>query len=709
MIGKPTLLANGNFAVDCQLVVENNGAFDLADVRVAQDLETQLGPGVLQNVSGLTLSAPPTNVNSSIALNELGWDGTSATDLIDQSVSTNRLASGDSFVIGFTLEFDASLETGVLNSSATATGTAVDSRGTRLTDAASNVINASDASDSKTNPNVANSSDPSDIGRLDQPPIYIPFIGVAKTASDAVANGDNWDVTFTIAWKNTGTVALDNVQVFDDIAAGFGGQFAGATINRVTPGAGNAGPSPVANTSWNVDTAQSLVTSTGPLEVGDTCEVVFTVTIDPNAVGTAARGLESRAFVSGEALKENGVAITNPDGSPVVIRNDSDNSSDPAPIVIADISVAKTMAGSPTQLANGSFEVIYELVMANTGTVDLAKLTLVEDLAKHFGSALVSAGKIALTSAPAVSRSSVVLDSGWSGNDATEMIDQTASTLLAVGDSFTVAFAVEVDPLAASAIGDLENLVAVGVEVVEAEAVAAEPVDAPEEYVIDASHIEAADLSESEIDPNSDKPTVQDDQSTSDDPKQPTRADLTITKAIVEQPVVTDRGNYVVTYQLVIENTGNVDLANLSLLEDISARFGPPLVKAGNLTITSGPSDVGSSVSVDSAGWNGKISTELLDSSAANVLVTNDAFTIQFEVEINPRRVISPLENQEHPTGLAANHAPMGNLIDGFIGAPGPIFSGVPIDQNSTPFGLDGGTAVPSRYSVGDGSIIAAV
>ena len=704
MIGKPTLLANGNFAVDCQLVVENNGAFDLADVRVAQDLETQLGAGVLQNVSGLTLSAPPTNVNSSIALNELGWDGTSATDLIDQSVSTNRLASGDSFVIGFTLEFDASLETGVLNSSATATGTAVDSRGTRLTDAASNVINASDASDSKTNPNVANSSDPSDIGRLDQPPIYIPFIGVAKTASDAVANGDNWDVTFTIAWKNTGTVALDNVQVFDDIAAGFGGQFAGATINRVTPGAGNAGPSPVANTSWNVDTAQSLVTSTGPLEVGDTCEVVFTVTIDPNAVGTAARGLESRAFVSGEALKENGVAITNPDGSPVVIRNDSDNSSDPAPIVIADISVAKTMAGSPTQLANGSFEVIYELVMANTGTVDLAKLTLVEDLAKHFGSALVSAGKIALTSAPAVSRSSVVLDSSWSGNDATEMIDQTASTLLAVGDSFTVAFAVEVDPLAASAIGDLENLVAVGVEVVEAEAVGARAAG-----VSDASHIEATDLSDSEIDPNSDEPTVQVDQATSDDPKQPTRADLTITKAIVEQPVVTDRGNYVVTYQLVIENTGNVDLANLSLLEDISARFGPPLVKAGNLTITSGPSDVGSSVSVDSAGWNGKISIELLDSSAANVLVTNDAFTIQFEVEINPRRVISPLENQEHPTGLAANHAPMGNLIDGFIGAPGPIFSGVPIDQNSTPFGLDGGSAVPSRYSVGDGSIIAAV
>lgn len=701
MIGKPTLLANGNFAVDCQLVVENNGAFDLADVRVAQDFETQLGPGILQNVSGLTLSAPPTNVNSSIALNELGWDGTSATDLIDQSVSTNRLASGDSFVIGFTLEFDASLETGVLNSSATATGTAVDSRGTRLTDAASNVINASDASDSKTNPKDANSSD---IGRLDQPPIYIPFIGVAKTASDAVANGDNWDVTFTIAWKNTGTVALENVQVFDDMAAGFGGQFAGATINRVTPGAGNAGPSPVANTSWNVDTAQSLVTSTGPLEVGDTCEVVFTVTIDPNAVGTAARGLESRAFVSGEALKENGVAITNPDGSPVVIRNDSDNSSDPAPIVIADISVAKTMAGSPTQLANGSFEVIYELVMANTGTVDLAKLTLVEDLAKHFGSALVSAGKIALTSAPAVSRSSVVLDSSWSGNGATEMIDQTASTLLAVGDSFTIAFAVEVDPIAASAIGDLENLVAVGVEVVEAEAVGARAAG-----VSDASHIEATDLSDSEIDPNSDEPTVQVDQATSDDPKQPTRADLTITKAIVEQPVVTDRGNYVVTYQLVIENTGNVDLANLSLLEDISARFGPPLVKAGNLTITSGPSDVGSSVSVDSAGWNGKISTELLDSSAANVLVTNDAFTIQFEVEINPRRVISPLENQEHPTGLAANHAPMGNLIDGFIGAPGPIFSGVPIDQNSTPFGLDGGSAVPSRYSVGDGSIIAAV
>ena len=82
-------------------------------------------------------------------------------------------------------------------------------------------------------------------------------------------------------------------------------------------------------------------------------------------------------------------------------------------------------------------------------------------------------------------------------------------------------------------------------------------------------------------------------------------ADLGIAKAIVGEPVLTDFGNFVVTYQVVVENTGTVNLGQLSLLEDLAGQFGSAFVNAGNLTVTSGTSDPGSSITVDSALFNG--------------------------------------------------------------------------------------------------------
>jgi len=129
VIGIPTLLANGNFEVDYQVVAENNRDVDLVDVSLVNDLTTQFGPGVIKRVRNLTMVAPPTNSDSSITLNVSGWDGTSESNIIDRSLKTNRLASGDSFVIAFKVEIDGSSATSVLDNTATAKGTAVDSAG----------------------------------------------------------------------------------------------------------------------------------------------------------------------------------------------------------------------------------------------------------------------------------------------------------------------------------------------------------------------------------------------------------------------------------------------------------------------------------------------------------------------------------------------------------------------------------------------------
>ena len=790
MIGIPTLLANGNFEVYHQLVVENKEGVALANVSAVKDLKAQFGPEFFIQVSDLALVTPPTNADSSITLNVLGWDGTAATNLIDQAVTTNVLASDDSFEIGFKVEIDALATKGVLEKKTTVAGTAINNTKASLTDAAGNKLTASDDSGSDADPrNLTLSIDSTE---PDEPaPRSVPSLSLTKTSGDAFANGDNWDVTFTLALENNGTLAINRVEIFDDLAASFGGQFAGVTLDRVTAGSENTGSALIANPRFTRDTLRSLVSSTGPVNVGDTFEVVFTVTIDPNVGGTAASGLESQSNAVCEAVDENGDTITNLVKSSSTAQKAGNKVSsrataivsEPKPIVKPDIAVAKSVARGPLPLASGNFGVTYELVVANAGNVDLAELTLVEDLAGQFGSVLLRAGKVALASPPSHARSRVKLDGAWNGDGATELVNQTASPRLAVGDSFTVEFTVEVDPTAVGGPNSLENQVVVTGKPVE---VINENLLSSNDDVVLATEISndtgadhdrdnlvaevdqessgdtapsladlvikkaivsndtGADLNSDSLsvevdqesrddtapsladlaikkaivsndtgaDLNSDNLTAEVDQESSDDTA-PSLSDLAIKKAIAGDPVKTNRGNYVVTYQLLIENTGNVDLANLSLLEDLLTLFGPPLIKAGNLTIASGPSDAGSSVSVDSVGWNGKTGTELLDSLAANILVSGDAFTIQFEVELNPKRIISPQEKQAYPSLLPGFHSakltPIGDLITSFIGAPGPIYSGIPIDRNPSPSGLDSETRVPSRYSVGDGSIMAAV
>ena len=229
------------------------------------------------------------------------------------------------FTIQFVVEVDAAAATGVLENTATAGGTAVDANGNEFLDANGMEITATDDSDSGADPSDPNSGEPNDSGGSDDPtPLLIPNLSLAKEAGDAVPNGDYFDVTFTLNWENTGTVALNNVEILDNIMAQFGSQFIGATVDMVTT-SGTA--TVVANTAWGTaDTSPSLITHTGDdLAVGDTIQVVFTVTIDPDASGTSSEGLENQATSTGTGV--------NPDtGMPdpsLMASDDSDNGADP--------------------------------------------------------------------------------------------------------------------------------------------------------------------------------------------------------------------------------------------------------------------------------------------------------------------------------------------------------------------------------------------
>ena len=109
-----------------------------------------------------------------------------------------------------------------------------------------------------------------------------------------------------------------------------------------------------------------------------------------------------------------------------------------------------------------------------------------------------------------------------------------------------------------------------------------------------------------------------------------------------------------------VENTGNVDLTSLSLIEDIASQFSAAYVDAGNLTLVSGTTDPLSSIQLNN-GFDGNSSTDFLDSSGTNRLQVGDSFTVTFDVEIDSRQTNGILVNQVTGVGNAVDAN--GNLI----------------------------------------------
>ena len=352
-----------------------------------------------------------------------------------------------------------------------------------------------------------------------------PAIGLAKGASDAVVNGDNYDVTFTLVWQNIGDTALDNVQLFDDVAGLFGPQFVGIVPGSVAitnfAGSGNA---PSVNTAFEGDTTQSLITANGPLAIGDAFEVVFTVTVDPDAAASFD-GLVNQATSTGDAVDGSGAPILDASGTQLSAFDDSDNGSDTlgengeddgdgtvandvTPIFIADLGIAKSLESEPRVQPSGNSLVTFEVVIGNTGTVDLAGLSLLEDLAGQFGDAYIGAGGLTLESGPSDPSSNILLNSAFNGADQTELLDQSISNTLAVGDSFTVLFTVEVDPDGTD--GSLSNQV-VGY---------GDAIDGDGNQIFDSNGevLKASDFSDSGTSFSDTNAGAADDAGTSDDP-----------------------------------------------------------------------------------------------------------------------------------------------------------------------------------------------
>jgi uncharacterized repeat protein (TIGR01451 family) len=696
IVGSPTQLPNGNYEATYLVWVENTGNVDLANLTLTEDLSSQFG-GAYVNAYGLTIVTAPTNANSEIYLNNANFNGGGVTQIVDTS-QLSRLAVGDSFIFEFTVEIDASQATGVLENTVVATGDAVDGSGNPINDGSGNPIVVSDNSDSGSNPGNNNPGEPGDTGTPDDPtPLYIPSVGLSKEAGLVSPNGEYFDVEFTLTWENTGNTLLDHITLFDDVASQFGNNFVG-----IVPGSlaiqnfVGTGTPPDANAAWESDTTQDLFVENAPLHVGDTFEITYTVTIDPDAFGGSAL-LENQATSTSEALDENGDHLLDSSGGFIVASDDSDNGADPASENGSESTVDGTFANDPTPVyipslglakqagdavPNGeNFDVTFTVLVENNGNVSLNDLTLYDDIRAQFGAPAIGVSNLTVANFTGTGFAPTV-NTGWETDTTLSMV---SGGQLDIGDAFEVSYTVTIDP-------DINNE---SVHLVN-QAVGNGTATKDGNQLFDSSGnlLTATDASDNGTDANAENSEASPDGVFANDPTPVAIADLGVAKSVVGEPQLVN-GNYLITFAATVENTGTIDLENLSLTEDLATQFGAVFVNASSVTLTSGTTNPSSYIALSST-FNGSSDAELLDSSVNNILHVGDSFSFEFVVEVDAAAAGQQLENHITASGDAIDESgnPYFNLSGSVLTAFDISDSGVSPNTGNGSGTTDDGTLI---------------
>jgi flavin-binding protein dodecin len=529
-------------------------------------------------------------------------------------------------------------------------------------------------------------------------------IGIAKAASDPVPNGDDWDVTFTLAVQNLGNATMTNLFLLDDVESIFGNAFVTTGAPSIQNWAGT-GAAPTINASWPGDTSQNIL-SGGSLASGESFEVVFTVTIDPDANGVS-QGLSNQAEVSGQGVNPDGTPMSGSNGAPLVVTDLSDEGTDPGgengsdngdgipnndvtQILIADLGIAKSIVGEPELLFSGNYVVTYQVLVENTGTVALSNLSLLEDLSTQFGGAFVQASGLTLVAGPSNVASSIVVDSNFDGNQNIEMINGSQASSLALGDSFAIQFSVEVDPLAAS--GTIGNQISGS----------GEAVDANGDPLLDSNgnSLSAFDLSDSGSEPGSTNPGDPYDGGTSQDVTgfDPPPLPLGEISGLV---FLDDNNNGIfeagesgiegVEITLLGTDTyGNP--VNVVVFTDASGRYAFSGLNAGNYRVVeTQPPQFSDGIDNGESQW-----TIGNDEFSGIVLNWGQTFATSSFGERQSGTGGFPPTFQPLPPLVAS---PISSLLNGYLGSPTPIYSGVAIGSNAYPLALVSGRPIGGGYS----------
>ncbi|MFC2078075.1 hypothetical protein ACFLTM_04630 [Candidatus Bipolaricaulota bacterium] len=410
------------------------------------------------------------------------------------------------------------------------------------------------------------------------------MIGLVKTSSYDSGTGE---ITYTYTVTNTGDVTLYDITVAEQ-AGSFTGTGTLPTPTYVSGGADLDGDADAVD-----------------LAVG--ASATFTASYTVTQADIDAGGVTNQALATG----------TDPVGDPVIDLSDesspADGDDDPTSTPITQnplIGIAKNLV-STTNNNDGTYTVTYDLFVENTGDVTLSSLQVTDDLSATF----VSPASFSLVS---VTSADFTVAGTYDGSTDINLLD--ASDSLAVGDNGTITLTVTVTPN--DNLGPYEN---------QATALGTSP-----------GGTQVTDLSQTGTDPD---PDQNDDPTDNNDPTPITfteTPEIGIAKNLVST-ISNNDGTYTVTYDLFVENTGDVTLSSLQVTDDLSATFVSP-ASFSLVSVTSADFTVAGT-------YDGSTDINLLD--ASDSLAVGDNGTITLTVTVTPNDNLGPYENQATALGTS--------------------------------------------------------
>ncbi len=357
------------------------------------------------------------------------------------------------------------------------------------------------------------------------------------------SNG-TYNIKFTALLKNCGNTPLDSVELDENLSTMFASPTQFTMVQAPKVGTGST---LVGNSAFNGSSNIALLNrNSSKLPVGKTDTVTFVINLQPNgedgpfSTNSFAKGVGKTQFGIDQQVSDvsNDGLIVNKDLSdPTIVRLYK------SPAIGLALAIIDTV-----KLFDGSYNVQFQAIVKNTGSLALTNVIVKDTLANYFK--LPASYEIAIS--PSTNdNSSLVVNPAYNGLDDVNLT--TGTSTLPIGKSDTIWFTMNLKP---STIKEF----------------------------IDRAVVEGVGTY-----PNGSTETVIDYSNTGFDPtapgNEPTKLilgeDSTPTACIgaalaAVKKAKQEDGTYNITYQAIIGNCGNVNLTNVSVCDTLATTFNAP-------------------------------------------------------------------------------------------------------------------------------------
>ena len=569
----PTINADGSYNLTFTFKVRNFGDVPLRNVQVTDNLITTFGASA--TITVLSLSSSDMTVNSS-------YTGIGTNNLL---AGTDVMAVNEVNTIVLALKVTPT-DAGPFNNSASASASGPGATGT--TDTSQNGVNPDPDSDD----NPANNSVATPVSFPEN-----PEIGAAKRLVGSPVNNNDgtYSLTYEITVKNTGDVALKNIQVTDNLAT----TFPGKTVEKVSLTSGYF----TVNSSYDGVGVNNLLTGVNTLAANAQYNILLTVKVTP---GSSLGVYNNSATASGASIFNTAVNDVSHNGIDVDPENDgTSNNSTVTPVTFTEtpkIGIAKSV-GTPVNNHDGTYTVAYTIYVKNMGNVPLTNVQVADTLANTF----TGASSSIFQSVSATG--GLTVNTSYDGITPNTNLLVAASSSVAYNTTATITLSVKVTP--GTKLGTYNNW---------ASGTATGP-----------GLTSVSDVSYDGTNPDPDG----DGNPTNNALPTPLTFEenpqIAVTKTIFS---VTDNldGTYNIIYDIRIDNTGDVPLTNVQVSDDLVKAFsGAP--GFSNPTVTVHQQPIGSTLTINS-GFTG-ISPNVNLLNGTDTLLYQDYAILRLSVRVN--------------------------------------------------------------------------